>query len=277
MKFPAIFLNHGGGPMPLLGLQPDIVELIQYVRTEILDRYPSQPKAIVVISAHYENETIQITSSDAPSIMFDYEGYPPEAYQYQYKAPGSPSLAQEIYKLLQKNNISCELNKDRGYDQGVFVPLLLLYPEANIPVISISLHHSMDSTIHVNLGKALESLREQDVLLLGSGYSFHNIEGFMKPTEELLDASIQFDKWLQNTVLHQKTSYDKMIQSLVRWETESKPYGRQCHPREEHLLPLFVAAAAGGPHATAKLIPHPTSSDEKDSSPHYAVSSFMFE
>lgn len=253
MRFPTLFLNHGGGPMPLLGNQTDIIEMIRYVRTNILDQYPVQPKAIVMISAHYENDNkIQIMSSSNPPMLYDYYGFPKEAYEFQYNAPGLPDLAYSIETLLKNNNLPCELDDQRGYDHGVFVPLSLLHPEANIPVVCVSLHSTLNPDIHIRLGKALEPLREQDILIIGSGYTFHNMQGFMNPNQQLYNSSYQFNQWLQNTILHCR-SYDDMIQSLTSWEQESKPYGRQCHPREEHLLPLLVIAASGK-NSKSKLI-----------------------
>lgn len=284
-KFPTIFLNHGGGPLPLLGLQPDITEHIRYVRTEILEkRYPQPPKAIVVVSAHYEHDIIQITSSVKPPMLYDYYGFPPEAYQFQYQAPGSPELANQIRQLLQEQRIPCECNDQRGYDHGVFIPLSLLYPEANIPVVCVSLRSGLDSAIHIRLGQALEPLREQEILIIGSGYTFHNMKGFRNPSHRLLESSKKFDDWLQKVMLH-SASYHDMIQSLILWEKQSSPYGRECHPREEHLLPLFVMAAAGGENAKAKLIneklaPIAASMDATTTNmifTQYAVSSFMFE
>mmetsp|Transcript_4670 Transcript_4670/g.6135 ORF Transcript_4670/g.6135 Transcript_4670/m.6135 type:complete len:178 (+) Transcript_4670:113-646(+) len=130
MKLPTIFVNHGGGPLPLLGKQPDIVQHMKDILTHHLSPTNERPKSIIVISAHWETSLpIQITSSPHPTMYYDYNGFPAETYQYKYNAPGSPKLASKVQHLLQNNGIDCELNETRGYDHGVFVPLMIMYPE----------------------------------------------------------------------------------------------------------------------------------------------------
>lgn len=158
MKFPAVFVNHGGGPLPLMGRQPIITKHMKELVTKVI---PEKPQAIVVISAHYEANPIAITSSANPSMYFDYYGFPPETYQYQYPAKGSPDLAQKIQKLLSEKGIESELDNKRGFDHGVFVPLMLMYPAADIPVVSVSLHSSLSTDIHLALGNALAPLRDE--------------------------------------------------------------------------------------------------------------------
>jgi aromatic ring-opening dioxygenase catalytic subunit (LigB family) len=146
---------------------------------EVVKKYlPDPPKAIVVVSAHWEsdNDNIKITSSANPSMLFDYHGFPPETYHYEYPAKGDPDLATRIQDILNKEGIGSEKDNVRGFDHGVFVPLLLMYPQAKIPVVCVSLHRSLNAEIHMKIGKALSPLREEKVLILGSGYTFHNMQ-----------------------------------------------------------------------------------------------------
>ena len=163
------------GPLPLIGRQNSITHHLKDVVKKYL---PDPPKAIVVISAHWEsdNDKIKITSSEKPSILFDYYGFPPETYHYEYPARGDPDLATRIQDYMNKEGIKSEKDNARGFDHGVFVPLLLMYPQAQIPVVCVSLHRSLDPVLHMKIGKALAPLREEQVLILGSGYTFHNMQ-----------------------------------------------------------------------------------------------------
>ncbi|MEY3038311.1 MAG: hypothetical protein RL143_878 [Pseudomonadota bacterium] len=172
MKHDIAFISHGGGPMPLLG-DPQHAELIDMLK-QLPSKFP-QPRAIVVISAHWENDEIAITSSSSPSLLFDYYGFPAESYQFNYPAPGNPQLASKIAKVLQVDGFNVRLDEERGLDHGVFIPLMLMYPQADIPVLQISLSNSLDPLQHLQLGEALAKLDEEDVLFLGSGFSFHNM------------------------------------------------------------------------------------------------------
>ena len=244
MRFPSIFVNHGGGPLPLLGRQPALAQHMKEVRTRWLPQ-DAKPDAIVVISAHWESDKIQISSGLWPSMLYDYSGFPPESYEYQYPAPGSPTLARTIQKLLndQGGQLESELNDQRGFDHGVFVPLMLMYPEADIPVVAVSLHSSLSPETHIALGRALQPLlhEDQNILLVGSGYAFHNMPAFFHPTVESRRAAAEFNQWLQETM--QVRNVHERLEQLQNWERLA-PSARLAHPREEHLLPLLVVAAA---------------------------------
>lgn len=272
MKFPSVFINHGGGPLPLLGRQPALVENMKQVVAEFLPQ--EDPKAIVVISAHWESDTIKITSAAHPQMYYDYYGFPPETYKFQYPAPGSPALAQRIQDLLGNNNLDSQLDETRGYDHGVFIPLMIMYPEANIPVVCVSLHGSLDSEINMQIGQSLAPLREEGILIIGSGYSFHDMKAFFNPSKETVNASSDFNQWLKDTILGKDSNY---LEELKDWA--KAPGGRICHPREEHLLPLLVAAAAGGNDAQPKLIydsSNPASHDPFDQASEHLVSGYIF-
>lgn len=263
MKFPAVFINHGGGPLPLLGRQPHIVTHMKNVVEKYLP--PEPPKAIVVFSAHWESDTIRITSSNNPSMLFDYYGFPPETYEYDYPAPGDPELATRIQLLLTDNDIPSQLDEERGFDHGVFIPLMTMYPKANVPVVCVSLHSSLDANLHVQIGKALAPLLDDNVLILGSGYTFHNLKLLFNPTPASMKASTEFNDWLKTAI----TSSDSigMLESLQNWETLA-PSARVAHPREEHLLPLLMCAGTGG---VPELIFDMNATDTEP-----AISSYLF-
>lgn len=236
---PVVFVPHGGGPMPLLG-DANHRELTQFMQS-LAAKLP-QPKAIVVITAHWEEEVVSITHSTAPGMMYDYYGFPPESYEFSYPAPGNPALAKHIQQLLQDNNIDARLDNQRAYDHGTFVPLMLSYPAADIPVVQLSLLATLDPAAHIAIGKALAPLREQGVLIVGSGMSFHNMRAFFSGDPAVKRKSEAFDEWLTETLTSSKLTNEAREQRLRDWA--SAPQGRFCHPREEHLLPLHVCWGA---------------------------------
>jgi aromatic ring-opening dioxygenase catalytic subunit (LigB family) len=232
-----VYVSHGGGPLPLLG-DPEHAKLIAH-----FSALPSSfdvPDAILVISAHWEAPRASITAGSAPALIYDYGGFPPEAYRIKYPAPGSPELADSIGALLTEHGITMRLDPNRGWDHGVFVPLALMYPQAQVPVVQLSLLASLDSREHIALGEALAALREQNMLLLGSGSSFHNMHAFF--SGQGLDRSIAFSDWLIDCLCGAGQSSAERRDRLMQWQ--SAPYARFCHPREEHLLPLMVCLGA---------------------------------
>jgi len=231
-----LYFPHGGGPLPLIG-DPGHADLIRFLGgySASIDK----PDAIIVISAHWEEAEIAITASPAPPLLFDYYGFPPETYEYQYPAPGHPQLAARVQDLLGKAGIESRLDVERGFDHGVFVPLLLMYPGADIPCIQISLSSSLDAALHVRIGKALAALKKENLLVLGSGFSFHNIPVMTSQSGEGIEARNQaFEDWLVETCAEKSLSEAEREQRLVNWQ--EAPCARYCHPREEHLLPLQV-------------------------------------
>jgi len=236
---PIVFVPHGGGPMPLLG-DANHLELSHFMQSLAADL--PHPKAIVVITAHWEEEVVSITYSPAPGMMYDYYGFPPESYAFKYPAPGDQSLAKHIQQLLQDKNIDARLDNQRAYDHGTFVPLMLMYPAADIPVVQLSLLASLDPAAHIAIGKALAPLREQGVLIVGSGMSFHNMRAFFSGDPAVKGKSEIFDNWLTNTLCASNLVNQDREQRLRDWASAAQ--GRFCHPREEHLLPLHVCWGA---------------------------------
>jgi aromatic ring-opening dioxygenase catalytic subunit (LigB family) len=241
-----LYTPHGGGPLPLLN-EPGHAALNQFLRG-----FPAtiaKPDAIVVISAHWEEAVIAITAAESPPLLFDYYGFPTETYEYQYPAPGHPGLAARVQGLLQDAGIDSRLDHQRGFDHGMFVPLMMMYPEADIPCIQISLAASLDAAEHVCIGQALGTLKDENLLILGSGFSFHNMQTSMSKNDDSTDQHNQeFETWLAQTCSDQDLSEKEREARLVAWE--SAPHARYCHPREEHLLPLQVCYGVGQSAAT---------------------------
>lgn len=244
---PVVFVPHGGGPMPLLG-DVNHRELVGFMKTLAADL--PRPSAIVVITAHWEEEVVSITHSAAPGMLYDYYGFPPESYEFTYPAPGNPALAKHIQQLLQDNNIAARLDNQRAYDHGTFVPLMLMYPAADIPVVQLSLLATLDPVAHIAIGKALAPLREQGVLIVGSGMSFHNMRAFFSNDPSIKGKSEAFDEWLTETLTAPGLGNQLREERLRTWT--AAPQARFCHPREEHLIPLHVCWGAASHSAAAQ-------------------------
>lgn len=244
---PVIFVPHGGGPIPLLG-DANHRELIAFMQG-LAPQLP-QPKAILIISAHWEEAIVNVSSAAQPGMLYDYYSFPPESYEFQYPAPGNPDLAVQIIHMLGGKGIPARLNPERDYDHGIFVPLMLIYPAADIPIVQLSLLGSLNPQAHIDLGKAIAALRKQGVLIVGSGMSFHNMSAFFSGDSSVLGKSEQFNQWLTQTLTAEGMAPETREQYLIDWK--AAPEARFSHPREEHLLPLLVcfgAAMAASPKA----------------------------
>ena len=204
-----------------------------------------KPKAIIVISGHWEAEPVAITAQAAPPLLFDYYGFPPETYQLEYPAPGDPVLARRIADLLQEGGVPAHLDAQRGFDHGVFIPFKLIYPNADVSIVQLSLKAGLRPEQHLQIGRLLAPLRKEGVLIVGSGMSYHNLRGFGVTAGPVSDA---FDRWLSDAVC---SDIQQRERDLIAWQTA--PGARQAHPREEHLLPLMVVAGAAGADRGQKL------------------------
>ena len=245
----SIFISHGGGPLPLLGdpQHDEMVTALKHVASTI-----PRPEAIVVVSAHWEAAMPTITATDKPALIYDYFGFPPESYAIQYPCVGAPTLANELHRLFTSRNIDANLDEERGLDHGAFVPLKIMYPEADVPCIQVSLVDSLDPATHIDMGRALESLHQHNVLLIGSGFSFHNLQAFFAPnTPESVRQNEAFENWLHRTCSDQQLSETERRNALICWE--DAPDARDCHPREEHLLPLHVCYGAAQTHCSERV------------------------
>lgn len=240
-----LFIPHGGGPLPLLNDKRHL-EMISFLHN--FSASIPTPSAIVIISAHWEADEVTITSAKNPELIYDYSGFPKEAYEVTYPASGNPHLADEIHTLLSNKGINAHLDNDRGFDHGMFVPLKLMYPEAQIPCIQISLVKGLDPKAHLLIGDALSALSDDNILIIGSGLSFHNLREFGSDTPD--KNNIEFEEWLIDTCSNPKLTKDERDQRLINWA--SAPSARYCHPREEHLIPLHVCS--GMAQNSAKLV-----------------------
>ncbi len=229
-----VYFSHGGGPLPILG-DAGHKDMVDFMR--LLPSRLRKPEAILVISAHWEENTATLLGAPAPPMFYDYYGFPDEAYEITYRAPGNPDLAEKIAGLLGRNNIPAQIDSQRGFDHGLFIPLKLMYPQADIPSLQLSLLRGLNPANHIALGKALHELMHENILVIGSGFSFHNMRAFFEQEPGLPDpANDEFQNWL-NEVITGPTQAGRE-QSLIEWQ--NAPSARYCHPREEHLLPLHV-------------------------------------
>lgn len=242
-RMPTIFLPHGGGPWPFMDLggfvSPHEKEALASYLTELPAALPQRPQALVVVSAHWEAPVPTVMTSARPPILYDYYGFPPETYQITWPAPGEPRLAARVQALLRGAGLATAEDAQRGFDHGTFIPLKLAFPEADVPTIQLSLQAGLDPAQHLAIGRALAPLRDEGVLLIGSGMSFHNLRLFGR--QGVGSHADAFDAWLQRAVAAEPAARDT---ELARWA--AAPSARLVHPREEHLLPLLVMAGAAG-------------------------------
>jgi 4,5-DOPA dioxygenase extradiol len=207
-----------------------------------------RPEAILVISAHWEEDNATLLGAQSPAMFYDYYGFPDEAYEITYPAPGSPDLAHKIAELLNKNNIPTQIDPQRGFDHGLFIPLKLMYPRADIPALQLSLVRGLNPMAHIELGRALRTFMHENILVIGSGFSFHNMQAFSWHGENMPDpANDSFQNWLID-VCTGKILQSEREQCLIDWH--KAPSARYCHPREEHLLPLHVCLGMANNSAT---------------------------
>jgi aromatic ring-opening dioxygenase catalytic subunit (LigB family) len=238
-RLPTLFIPHGGGPcffMDPPAAYPHMWDgLAAYLRG-IDGSLGARPRAVLVISGHWENPLPTFNVAVKPGLLFDYYGFPEHTYRLRYPVAGAPDLAERARALLEDAGFQSDVESKRGLDHGVFVPFLLIYPNADVPILQLSLQASLDPARHLALGRALAPLREQGVLIVGSGMSYHNLADMFSGRGA--DAAVAFDAWLGNAVQNPATR----DQLLEKWR--EAPGGAASHPREEHLIPLMVAAGA---------------------------------
>jgi aromatic ring-opening dioxygenase catalytic subunit (LigB family) len=241
MRQPVLFLPHGGGPWPFVDLgfpRAEVEALAAYLRSVPLT-CPEPPRALLVVSAHWEEPVPTVSTSPKPPMLYDYYGFPPASYQVQWPAPGEPAIAGRVRALLEAAGFGTAEDAARGYDHGTFVPMKLAWPRAEVPCVQLSLVQGLDPRAHLALGRALAPLRDEGVLILGSGMSFHDLRTFFDPRG--VPVAETFDRWLRASMALPQPERDA---ALERWA--SAPAARSAHPREEHLLPLMVVAGAAG-------------------------------
>lgn len=235
---PTYFLSHGGGPWPWLsGPMRDSMVLLEESLRALPTELGEDPKAILMVSGHWEMPEFTVQTNPNPPMVYDYGGFPEHTYSIQYPAPGSPELAARVAGLLGDAGIPVDEDPQRGYDHGMFAPLAVSWPDADVPVVQLSIKKGYDPDEHLAAGRALAPLREEDVLILGSGLSYHNL-ALMGPAAAR--PSREFDEWLTESLVRVPPS--ERVERLRRWELA--PSARVAHPSEDHLIPLMVVVGA---------------------------------
>ena len=247
-RMPVFFLSHGGGPWPYIdGMREQYAQTTR-VFSSLPAQLPAKPTAILVITGHWEAPAFTLSTSAKPPMEYDYHGFPAHTYQISYPAPGSPQLAARIASLLTESGIATQSDAQRGFDHGTFVPVGLMYPDADVPIVMLSLKASYDAQEHIQLGQALQPLRDEGVLIIGSGLTYHNMRGFGR--DESTPFALAFERYLHGAIEQQDSAERNRL--LAHWE--QAPSARQAHPREDHLLPLMVVAGAAGEDRGSTLL-----------------------
>jgi len=263
-RLPTYFLSHGGGPWPYMKSElGDACDKLETSIQSVRDELGIRPTAVLVISGHWECSEFTVSANARPPMLYDYYGFPAHTYEVRYEAPGAPALAARVQALLQAGGIDCLSDEDRGFDHGTFTVMDSMFPEADVPILQLSLRLGFDPMIHMHVGSLLAPLREEGVLILGSGLSYHNLR-MMGPAAA--EPSKQFDAWLQEVLV--ESSPSERQRKIVYWS--AAPSARLAHPREDHLMPLMVVLGAANDDP-ATCIYH-----EEDFLGSLTVSSFRF-
>lgn len=243
---PTYFLSHGGGPWPWLSgpMRDGMVQLEESLRALPVE-VGVTPKAILMVSGHWEAPEFTVQANPNPPMIYDYGGFPEHTYRIQYPASGSPDLAARVVEVLGEAGVPAREDPDRGYDHGMFAPLAVAWPDADVPVVQLSIKHGYDPDEHLAVGRALAPLRDEGVLVLGSGLSYHNLSlmgpGASRPSRE-------FDDWLTETLVGSAPA--ERSERLRRWDRA--PSARIAHPAEDHLIPLMVVVGASEEDAAVR-------------------------
>lgn len=239
-RMPTFFLSHGGGPWPYMeaAAREPFARLEESLRA-LPGQLPGRPEAILVVSGHWEERQFAVMASAAPPMVYDFGGFPEELYHVRYPAAGSPELAARVLALLERARLPARLSADRGFDHGTYSILAVTHPQADVPTLQVSIRADYDPEAHLQLGRALAPLRDEGVLIIGSGSSYHNLRRFFGPAGRRQDAA-QFDAWLGETLVESAPA--RRTERLLQWQRA--PAAREAHPREDHLMPLHVAVGA---------------------------------
>ena len=248
-RMPVYYIPHGAGPCFFMNWNPsttwdNMAAFLKGIATTL----PGRPRAIVMVSAHWQESQFSVTGHARPPLIYDYHGFPPHTYELTYPAPGEPALAAELVKLLRQGGMDAGIDTERGFDHGMFIPLKLMFPAADIPVVQLSLRRGLDPLAHLEAGRVLSRLRDEGVMIVGSGMSFHNMRGYGDTRYTPLSAA--FDEWLSTTV---ESAPEQRAALLENWA--KAPHAHDSHPagHEEHLIPLMVVAGAGSDSAGRKV------------------------
>jgi aromatic ring-opening dioxygenase catalytic subunit (LigB family) len=243
-RLPTLYIPHGGGPCFFMetpsGLPRDLWDRMAAYLRGIDASLGRRPQNVLVVSGHWETERPTVNTATRPPLLFDYYGFPEHTYRLTYPVAGSPPLARHVRELLASTGIASDEEPERGLDHGVFIPFKLIYPDADVPMVQLSLNRSLDAATHLSLGRALAPLRDEGVLIVGSGMSYHNLRDLFTNDPRALRAAAEFDAWLNEAVTESDPAARE--RKLAAWH--QAPGARAAHPRPEHLIPLMVAAGA---------------------------------
>ncbi|WP_109466344.1 DODA-type extradiol aromatic ring-opening family dioxygenase [Albibacillus kandeliae] len=244
-RMPTYFISHGGGPWPWIDDMRRAFAKLETSLAHMPAELPETPKAILMVSGHWETNEVAVMHSAQPSMEYDYYGFPKHTYDIVYPAPGAPALAERTAELLKAAGFAARLDDSQGFDHGTFVPAYIMYPEAQVPVFQVSIRKDYDPAKHFAIGRALAPLRDEGVLIVGSGLSYHNLRLF-GPQAKV--PSTEFDTWLAGVM---QLPPAERTAALLDWE--SAPYARICHAQEDHLVPLFTALGAAEQDAATQV------------------------
>lgn len=244
-RMPTYFISHGGGPWPWLANMRAMLKNLEVSLARMPSELPETPKAILMVSGHWEEEAFAVMTSARPPMVYDYGGFPPETYKITYPAPGAPDLAERTAGLIAAAGLPVRRDPERGFDHGTFAPAVVMYPEADVPIFQVSMMRDYDPARHFALGRALAPLRDEGVLIVGSGLSYHNLRLFGPGAKE---PSAAFDAWLDDALALPPAA---RTAALEAWE--AAPYARVCHAREDHFVPLFTALGAAEGEAAVRV------------------------
>ncbi len=264
-RLPTYFISHGGGPWPWLKKEMPFYGNLEASLQTMVRELGEKPRAVLVVSGHWEEADFAVMAAANPGMLYDYGGFPEHTYHIQYPAPGAPELALRVSELISKAGLESHLDDERDFDHGTFVPLFVMYPNAEVPVFQVSIRSDYDPEAHLKLGRALAPLRDEGVLIVASGLSYHNLRNFFQP-DKAAHPSREFDQWLGESLL--KATGAARNEHLQRWN--EAPSARAAHPREDHLIPLMVAVGAAE-NEEAHLVYH-----EDDFMVGLTVSSYRF-
>jgi len=251
-RMPTYFLSHGGGPWPWLkDLRPGMYDQLETSLLDVRHELGEAPKAVLMISGHWEADRFLVSSAARPQMLYDYGGFPEHTYRIRYDAPGAPALAEQVRVMLERGGIATGLDPQRGFDHGTFSLMHTMYPEATMPLVQLALRSDFDPAAHVRVGELIAPLRDEGVVIVGSGFSFHDTMAMRSGTGAASSAT--FDRWLDDTLTG--VSASERSERVVRWA--KAPAARAAHPREDHLLPLMVAVGAAGDDAGTRVYHQP--------------------
>lgn len=246
-RFPTVFISHGGGPWPFVDGMRQVFATTEAELRALPALLPGKPKAVLVVTGHWEEAGFTVSTAEQPPMEYDYYGFPEHTYSLRYPAPGSPQLAARVRALLAAGGVAAGEDAQRGFDHGTFVPLGLMYPEADVPIVMLSMKSGYDPDEHIRIGELLAPLRDEGVLIVGSGLTYHNMRGFNRATSTAVAES--FEGYLHDAIAasHAQVRNER----LVHWA--DAPGARLAHPQEDHLIPLMVVAGAAGTDTGRRL------------------------